>query len=175
MNAIELLKSDHETVARLFERYLAGGVPDVLQEIVKELSIHAAIEEQYLYPLVRKSLPDGDSLADEGIAEHQTVKELLVELDGLSQRRADIDAKVATLKKNIEHHVSEEETEMFPKLEKHCPSDALEDLGQTLQSAKKMAPTHPHPNAPATPPGNKIAGPVAAAIDRARDALSGKG
>jgi len=72
---------------------------------------------------------------------------------------------------NVRHHVEEEETELFPKLRASITTAELQEMGGALASAKKLAPTHPHPNAPDTPPGNVAAGAAAAVIDKARDAL----
>jgi hemerythrin superfamily protein len=174
MNAIEMLKTDHRHVESLFEQYLSQSRADALRDIVEQLSIHAAIEEQYLYPKIRDVVPNGSQLADEGVEEHQAVKELLSEIDSARDEDAGVRAKVMQLKQNVEHHVSEEESEMFPKLEAHCSAQDLTDLGSKLESAKSLAPTHPHPHAPERPPGNKVAGPAAAVVDRVRDAISGK-
>ena len=174
MNAIQLLKNDHRHVKQLFEQYLSHSRREALDEIVKELSVHAAIEEQYLYPKVREVVPNGADLAEEGIDEHQTVKELLAAIDSADDGDASVRSKVIELKENVEHHVAEEESEMMPKLEAHCSAADLTDLGSKLESAKSMAPTHPHPHAPARPPGNMVAGPAAAIVDRVRDAVTGK-
>jgi uncharacterized membrane protein/hemerythrin superfamily protein len=174
MNAIQMLKSDHRHVESLFEQYLTQSRTDALRDIVQQLSIHAAIEEQYLYPKIREVVPNGSRLADEGIEEHQAVKESLSEIDSARDGDPGVRAKLMKLKQNVEHHVSEEESEMFPKLEAHCSAQDLIDLGSKLESAKRLAPTHPHPHAPAQPPGNMVAGPAAAAIDRVRDAVGSK-
>ena len=115
--------------------------------IIRELSIHAAIEEQVLYPAMRKALPDGETLVQEAIDEHQQVKETLAAIE-----RADTpterDPLLTRLIGNVRHHVEEEETELFPKLRASITVSELRDLGGKLASAKKLAPTHPHPKAP---------------------------
>ncbi|TMK86314.1 MAG: hypothetical protein E6G57_12495 [Actinobacteria bacterium] len=78
-------------------------------------------------------------------------------------------AKVTVLIENVRHHVKEEEGELFPELRRAMKRKELEELAQALEQAKKMAPTHPHPRAPDTPPGNVIAGVASAAVDRAED------
>jgi hypothetical protein len=122
--------------------------------------------------MVRKRLAGVAMLADEAIEEHQRVKELLAEIDGLDANSAGTKTKVAELERCVQHHVTEEETEVFPALEVRCSAGDLEDLGEKLARSKSMSPTHPH--APATPPGNVVAGPAAAAIGRVRDAITGK-
>ena len=173
-DAIELLTTDHAEVEQMFRQ--VESMPEsesrnqVVGDIVRELSVHAAIEEQILYPAMRKALPDGDTLVQEAIEEHQQVKETLsaIERAGSPSER---DPLLVQLMGNVRHHVDEEETELFPKLRASIGQEELRTMGAELAKAKKMAPTHPHPNAPNTPPGNVVAGAAAALIDKARDAL----
>ena len=72
---------------------------------------------------------------------------------------------------NVRHHVEEEETELFPKLRASITTGELQEMGGRLAAAKKLAPSHPHPNAPNTPPGNVVGGVAAAVMDKARNAL----
>jgi hemerythrin superfamily protein len=173
-DAVELLTADHAEVEAMFTQIESGGAAqaDVVQSIIRELSVHAAIEEQILYPAMRKSLPDGETLVQEAIDEHQQVKETLAAIE-----RADAPTERAPLLNqliaDVRHHVEEEETELFPKLRASIGSVELREMGGKLASAKKIAPTHPHPNAPNTPPGNIVAGAAAAVMDKARDALRG--
>lgn len=181
MDAVKLLTQDHRTVDRLFNRYesLDVGADEerkrIVEEIVRELSIHASIEEQVLYPGVRDVLPGGDQLAEEALDEHQEVKETLAELEKMSPSDAGFDLRVRSLIRDVRHHVDEEESEMFPKLTSAIPKKKLEEMGDRMEKAKRIAPTRPHPRAPNTPPGNLVAGPMAAVVDRARDAASGRG
>jgi hemerythrin superfamily protein len=178
MDAITLLKQDHRTVEALFRRFENGldgdEKRDVVQTIIRELSVHAVIEEQVLYPAIKQAVPDGDDLAGEGIDEHQEVKETLAGLDGMDPSDGGFDQRVRSLIADVRHHVEEEENDMFPKLAAALSSDRLEEMGSAMESAKRVAPTRPHPHAPSTPPGNLIAGAVAGPLDRARDAATGR-
>ena len=178
MDAITLLKQDHRTVDSLFQRYESGLAPEqnreVVEEIIRELSVHAVIEEQVLYPAMRRAFPGGDDLAEEGIDEHQEVKETLAELDGMDPTDGAFDQRVRSLIGDVRHHVEEEEEEMFPKLQQAVSQDQLDEMGASMETAKRVAPTRPHPHAPNTPPGNIIAGAVAGPVDRARDIVSGR-
>ncbi|MDQ3782437.1 MAG: hemerythrin domain-containing protein, partial [Actinomycetota bacterium] len=156
-DAIELLETDHAGVEQMFVQIESMPESDsrtqLVQGVIRELSVHAAIEEQVLYPAVREALPDGEALVQEAIDEHQQVKETLAAIE-----RADApterDQLLVTLMSNVRHHVEEEETELFPKLRASIGQAELQEMGAALATAKKMAPTHPHPNAPNTPPGN---------------------
>jgi hemerythrin superfamily protein len=176
VDAIKLTKEDHRTVERLFKQFEQAG-PRALktkqrlaQRIIKELSVHASIEEQLLYPALRKA--EGDGQVDEAIHEHQEVKELLARLDGMGPEEAGFDQTVYEVIKDVTHHAKEEEKEMLPRLRKAMSRKDLEELGDRMKAAKKLAPTRPHPNAPNEPPGNVAAGMVAGVMDRARDAVT---
>src|SRR2546423_6154856 len=178
-DAIAMLKNDHRTVEKLFSRYqglsqrAVKGAQDVVQRVVKELSIHAAVEEQLLYPAVRREVPGGEQDVEEAIREHQEVKERLARIERLdaAKERDDLDREMETLIRDVKHHVKDEESEMFPKMRKHMDRKRLLEMGELMAAAKKIAPTHPHPHAPATPPGNLVTGAAAGVMDRARDAL----
>jgi hemerythrin superfamily protein len=176
MNAIELIKRDHDTVEGMFRQWDEGppgpeASRELVQTIIRELSIHAAIEEQVLYPAMRTALPDGDRLVQEALQEHKEAKEALADLDRKGPEDADFDSTVDSLIEDVRHHVEEEEGELLPKLESALPQERLEELGRKLETAKEGAPTRPHPHAPDEPPANIAAGMVAGVVDRTRDAV----
>jgi hemerythrin superfamily protein len=176
-DAITLLKHDHKTVESLFKKFEQAGPRafktkrSIVDDIIRELSVHAVIEEQIFYPAVRAAeVPDGDIHVLESLEEHHVVKWLLSELEGMDPEHERFDAKVKVLIDSVRHHVAEEEDELFPAVREVLKRKALGELGASLEEAKTIAPTRPHPRSPDEPPGNLIAGLAAAAIDRARDA-----
>ena len=177
MNAITLLKNDHKTVEQLFKRFEKSGPralktkQDIVERIVRELSIHAAIEEMVLYPAIREAAENGDmdKMVLESLEEHHLVKWVLWELERMSPDDERFDAKVTVLMENVRHHVAEEENELFPRVNKVYGRAQLADLGEAMENLKKTAPTHPHPRSPDEPPGNLVAGAGAALVDRALD------
>jgi hemerythrin-like domain-containing protein len=173
-DAIQLLTDDHADVEQMFvqiESAPDGETRDrLVQGVVRELSVHAAIEEQILYPAMRRTLPDGDALVDEAIEEHQQVKETLAAIER-ADGPAELDPLLVQLIGNVRHHVEEEEGELFPRLRSWIDHEQLRSMGAELAAAKRMAPTHPHPHAPNTPSGNIVGGAAAAVVDKARDAL----
>lgn len=175
MNAIDLIKQDHRHVEGLFERFEQSndedGKRELVEEMIHELSIHAAIEEEVFYPSVREALPTGDQLVQESLHEHQEAKQLLSDLDGMDADDPNFDAKVTDLIQDVRHHVEEEENEILPGLQQRLDAQLLEDMGNELADAKGRAPTRPHPKAPDTPPANKVTGPAAALVDRIRDRI----
>ncbi|MBV8304588.1 MAG: hemerythrin domain-containing protein [Acidimicrobiia bacterium] len=175
MDAVTLLRNDHKTVEALFKRFEKAGPNarktkgDLVDKMVEELSIHAAIEEQVLYPAARQAVPDASAEVLEALDEHHIVKWVLSELDGMDPTDERFQAKVTVLMENVRHHVAEEEGDLFPKLRAAMKRKELEELAGALQQGKKTAPTHPHPRAPDTPPANLVAGVAAGALDRAED------
>jgi hemerythrin superfamily protein len=179
MDAITLLKNDHQTVEKLFRRFEKAGdrahveKREVVDRIIEELSIHAAIEEQLFYPVTRATVPEVEDVALESLEEHHIVKWVLSELESLDPADERFTAKVTVLMENVRHHVEEEEGDYFPKVRDALGRNALNDLGDAMVEAKATAPKHPHPEAPDTPPGNLVAGAAAAVTDKVGDTVSG--
>lgn len=175
MDAVTLLRNDHKTVEGLFKKFEKAGPNanktkhDLTEKIIEELSIHAAIEEQILYPAARAAMPDATDEVLEALEEHHIVKWVLSELDGMEPTDERFKAKLTVLIENVRHHVQEEEGELFPELRKAMKRKELEELARALEEAKTAAPTHPHPRVPDTPPANVIAGVAAGVVDRAED------
>lgn len=177
-DAVGLLTNDHRSLEQLFTQLegIASGVDrraQLIQQVVTELSVHAVIEEQVLYPAIRTEVAGGEELADHAIDEHQRVKELLVRLEQLDPSDAETDQVLRQLMADVRDHFQEEEGPggLFDQLRSNVENDKLVEMGEAMTKAKTMAPTHPHPKAPSTPPGNVIAGAAATVIDKARDAL----
>jgi hemerythrin superfamily protein len=173
MDAVTLLRNDHKTVEGLFKKFEKAGANahktkrDLVESIIEELSVHAAIEEQVFYPAARQAMPDASEEVLEALEEHHIVKWTLSELDGMDPSDERFTPKVTVLMELVRHHVQEEEGELFPELRKAMKRKDLEELAQALEAAKRFAPTRPHPRAPDTPPGNIVAGAAAGVVDKA--------
>jgi hemerythrin superfamily protein len=173
MNALTLLQQDHSNVERLFERFEqlpATDVEDrraVVDKIIEQLSVHAAIEEQAFYPAVREAIPDAVDQVLEGIEEHHVLKWTLSELEDLAPTDERFDPKMRVLMESVRHHVEDEENELFPKVRDALTVQQLEEMGDTLHAAKEGAPTRPHPRIPDTPPLNVLFAVPSAVLDRA--------
>jgi hemerythrin superfamily protein len=179
MDAISMLKDDHRNVERLFKRYESTGdrayvqKRDIVDRIIEELAAHSAIEEQVFYPVARATVPKTEDIALESLEEHHIVKWVLSELDTMSPEDERFDAKVTVLIENVRHHVKEEEDDFFPKVRDELGRSALGELGDVMEAAKQVAPTHAHPRSPDTPPGNFVAGTAAGVADRIGDTVNG--
>ena len=182
-DGIAVIKADHQAVSAAMREYETFS-PTALkrkraiaERIIRDLSIHAAIEEELLYPAARKRLPNGADLVNEAKTEHRQLKRLLDRLDKADADDPRADGLMASVKQAVQQHVKEEEGPggILQGLRKAMSRDELADLGKQLRAAKKMAPTRPHPNAPDSPPANVLVGGAAAVVDRARDAVGGRG
>jgi hemerythrin superfamily protein len=179
MDAITMLKDDHRTVESLFKRFEKAGERafslkrKLVDGIIKELSRHAAIEEELFYPVTRATVPGVEDMVLESIEEHHIVKWVLSEVEDMDPREESFDAKVTVLIENVRHHVKEEENDYFPKVRKELRRKALLELGEAMEAAKATAPTRPHPRSPSTPPGNIAANNTAGVVDRVEDKVGG--
>ena len=141
-DAIALLMADHKKVKKLFSDFdkLKGEGSDedklaIVDLICNELKIHTELEEEIFYPAVRKAIDDSD-LMDEALVEHAGAKDLIAQLEDASPDDDLYDAKVTVLGEQIDHHVKEEEGDMFPKAKKAKVD--TEALGATMLK-RKMA------------------------------------
>ena len=123
-DAVALLKADHKEVHAMFEEY--EGLGDranvsknkLVAKICKALKIHTQIEEEIFYPAVRQASKDTEDMVDEAVVEHASAKDLIAQLEEMDPEDDLYDAKVKVLGELIDHHVEEEEEEMFPKARK---------------------------------------------------------
>ena len=141
MNAIELLKEDHDRVDKLFQKVKAdedADHRDTFEKIRAELEVHTHIEEAIFYPKMEK---EGDeelkNIVLEGIEEHRQAKMFLRELSSLSGDSEKFQPKLKVLMEDIEHHVQEEEGEMFPMIEEQFDEETLQLLGDEMEKEKK--------------------------------------
>ena len=120
MDAITLLKNDHKTVEQLFKRFEKAGdrarseKRRLVERMIEELSMHAAIEEQVFYPVVRATVAGTGDEVLESLEEHHVVKWLLSELEGMDPSNERFGAKVTVLIESVRHHVHDEEHDLFP-------------------------------------------------------------
>jgi hemerythrin superfamily protein len=183
MNAITLLKQDHQNVDALFKRFeqltdsdSADEKRQIVDKLIEQLSVHAAVEEQLFYPAVREISAELTDTVLEGLEEHHVVKWTLSELEKMSPTDERFTAKVRVLIESVRHHVEEEENDIFPKVREALTVEQLNDLGEALEKAKETAPKRPHPRHPDTPPLNIVLGAPIAILDKAiktgREAVS---
>jgi hemerythrin superfamily protein len=179
-DVINELTIDHQEVEELFtniDELPSGDRQRKLyaDQVTMELVRHSVAEEAYLYPAVREHVPGGDALADRELQDHAEAERTMKDLERCDADDPDFDRLIGKLMMEIRAHVEDEEGNLFPRLRESCSPQVLNELGDKVRQAKKMAPTRPHPSAPDTPPANKLLAPGVGLVDRLRDALSGRG
>ena len=132
VDALRLLRSQHEEVSALFEEFEKS--PDekeaLAEQICEALTAHATIEEEIFYPAVREGVEDAEDLIAEAEVEHQSLKELISKIEAAKGDDSLFEAQVKVLSEYVKHHVKEEQGEMFPKV-RESELD-LEELGQRM-------------------------------------------
>jgi len=143
MDVFNLLKKDHKEVKQLFKKIGKSSDSAVklrektYQQIAKELNLHMSVEEQIVYPRLKEIKPLKDTIG-EGFEEHHVAKQLMSEIEGLSADDEQWKAKVAVLQEIIEHHLEEEEKEIFPKAQKALGKEESNNLGKQVQQEKAL-------------------------------------
>ena len=142
-DATELLKADHDRVDALFQKVKAnedGNNKDTFDKIRQELEIHTHVEEQVFYPnLLENGDDELQKIVREGLEEHGQVKTLLVEMGSMSGDDEEFKAKLQVMMENVEHHVQEEEGEMFPLVREQLDEEMLVRLGSLMTAEKARA------------------------------------
>lgn len=169
---IDALRKDHDEVRDLFAR-LDGATgkrrQELFQQLVSELVRHEVAEEEILRPVSKRDA--GKAIANARIKEESRAEELLKEMEKLDPDSAEFTSRLAKLRRAVERHAEAEETKEFPRVAAKETAERLEQMGRAYEAAKQAAPTRPHPSTPNTPVANMLAGPFAAVVDRARDAV----
>ena len=143
-NAIEMLREDHRKVKKLFEDFQHAeedqSKEQIVENTVHELEVHAALEEEIFYPAAEEQIGEKESI-DEAREEHHVVKLLIGELKKMSADDERYDAKYTVLAESVKHHIEEEESELFPKLEGKLDA---EEIGGEMERRKQQLQRQSH-------------------------------
>ncbi|HEX3337293.1 MAG TPA: hemerythrin domain-containing protein [Jatrophihabitans sp.] len=148
-DAIVLLKADHKEVKKLFREFEGAGENattrkgEIVDKIIELLTVHTYIENEVMYPEVRRLLPDLEDDVLESYEEHHVADVLCMELHAMSPDAERFDAKTTVLIENVSHHIEEEEEEWFPKVRAGLGRKQLSELGERMLAAKAQAPRSP--------------------------------
>ena len=143
MNVLKILKKDHSNVQNLFGKFDRAGKSayekkaDLFEKIRRELQLHSRAEAEIFYPALKAMNGEGRRLVSEAVKEHNDIDELLTQISRLKPTDKNFDEKVETLIENVDHHVEEEEGEIFRFAEENYSADQLEELGQQIEKRKK--------------------------------------
>lgn len=147
MNALDLIKNDHDQLKKLFDQALENTEPgdraSLLHGIHAELMAHERMEEDVFYPALRAANEQAKEIVLEGYAEHHVIDVILDELMEVPEDAEHWKAKLKVLRENLDHHMEEEEGEMFKRAKDCLSKETLEEIGAKMQQAKTtMAPDH---------------------------------
>ncbi|CAL9615144.1 hypothetical protein SUDANB6_05732 [Streptomyces sp. enrichment culture] len=172
-------RRDHVEMDRLMERYRT--LPDgedrerALKEVVQLVFSHAFAEETVLWPVVRRSVPDGEELTSRVEEEHQQINDLVSDIERLAPGAPEREEKVRRAFILVQQDIRDEEDLLLPRLQQAVDTAQLRRLGTAWETVRRTAPTHPHPVVPRRPPGNALLGVPLSLYDRVRDALGHRG
>jgi hemerythrin superfamily protein len=143
-DAVAMLREDHRKVSALFEEFekarSASRKKQIVATICHELTVHTTLEEEIFYPAFKAAMKDKE-LVPEAQVEHQSVKDLIAQVQDQEPGGEDYDAKVKVMGEFVKHHVKEEQNEMFPKAKKSAKLDLVE-LGRQMAERKQQLMAH---------------------------------
>jgi len=148
-DAIVLLKNDHKEIRKLFKQFQSAGENavqrkgEIVKEIIEALTVHTYIENEVMYPEVRKLLPDLEDDVLESYEEHHVADVLCAELHAMEPDDEHFVAKTTVLIENVTHHVEEEEQDWFPKVREGLTRKQLQDIGARMIEVRDKAPRTP--------------------------------
>jgi hemerythrin superfamily protein len=178
IDVIDELVTDHREALELLGRIASSTDADERREladtVISEVVRHSVAEEMYVYPAMREYLPDGDQAVKHDTEEHQELEQVMKQLEAVPAVEPRFDLLVQEMTEKLRHHARDEEIEQFPRLRERVPREKLIKLREKVDSAKKLAPTRPHPGAPRSELFHKIAGPGVGLVDRLRDKLTNR-
>ena len=174
-SVVDLLTHEHRELLALCGELTVDGTDvarrrTVAQVLSAEISRHLSAEEQYFYPAVRSTVPDGYALVDREIAEDRALLEALRLLETADEGNRD--ARADDVCRRLTRHADAAAADLFPVLVQMASAEELIRLGNRVELAEEAAPTRPHPGTPASPPWNKVVDPAVAVVDKMRDMVS---
>jgi hemerythrin superfamily protein len=144
MNALNLLKKDHDSVRTLFSRFERTSKTDLerrndlLAQIRREIQIHSRAEEEIFYPALKALNGEGRQLVSQALDDHKDISDLLTQISRLKLTAKNFDDRFEALFEIVDQHVEEEEREIFRFAEENCSEQQLEDLGRQIQERKRI-------------------------------------
>jgi hemerythrin superfamily protein len=177
-DVVDILTSDHQSMLELIGQI--ESTPDAEQRrdladtVIAEVMRHAVAEEMYVYPAIEEHVPDGKAEVEHDKKEHDEIVQVMKRMEDVDAAEPRFMELVRELEAQLRHHAGDEETDQFPKLRANIPREKLVELGEKVETAKKLAPTRPHPTAPHSELFHKTLGPGVGLVDRLRDKLTGR-
>jgi hemerythrin superfamily protein len=177
-DVVDGLTVDHREATSLIAQIWSTQDPeqrrDLADTLISELVRHSVAEEMYVYPAMKKHLPNGDEAVEHDTEEHKELEQTMKELEAVEPDDARFDELVRKLETTLVDHIDDEEADQFPELRARVPRSELVEMAGKVETAKKLAPTRPHPSAPNAEVFHKLVGPGVGLVDRLRDKLTGR-
>ncbi|UCM91231.1 hemerythrin domain-containing protein [Streptomyces marincola] len=172
-DVVALLTHQHGEIRNLFdevERARGDDRRDAFRRLVRMLAVHETAEQEVVHPYARGLFDGGDGVVADRLAEEKEAKETLARLDGMDPESPEFLAGLRALRMDVMEHARAEERYEFLQLRRRADPERLVTLAKAVRAAEATAPTRPHPAVQGAA-ANLAAGPVAALMDRTRDAV----
>src|SRR5690625_2498008 len=177
-DVVDFLTDDHELMLELLGQIEDTADPqkrrDLADTVIAEVMRHSVAEEMHVYPVMETHLPNGAEEVEHDKQEHDEIVDVMKQMEDLDADDPSFMGQVGELQSQLHHHADDEENDQFPKLRANVPAKDLVSLRATVETAMKLAPTRPHPNAPHSELFHKTIGPGVGMVDRLRDALTSR-
>jgi hemerythrin superfamily protein len=172
-DVVALLMRQHGDIRTLFDEVEQATGDErraAFRRLVRLLAVHETAEEEVIRPFTRRSVPDGEKIVADRLAEEREAKETLARLDDMDPDDPQFLPRLQALRLDVMAHARAEERYEFNHVRRHADKAQLAAMASVLRTAEATAPTHPHPGTESAAK-NVALGPVAALVDRTRDAL----
>jgi hemerythrin superfamily protein len=176
-DVVEFLTIQHEQIKSLFTKTIAASGKareDAFIDLRRLLAVHETVEEEIVHPRAKRKLANGDAVVGQRLEEEHEAKMVLRNLEKLEVDSAEFTRLLMKLRDAVLDHAEHEEKDEFARLGQELSARELESMGRAAKLAEVIAPTRPHAGVESQV-ANLVAGPFAAMLDRARDAIIGKG
>ncbi|MGW0466282.1 hemerythrin domain-containing protein [Streptomyces sp. NPDC003027] len=172
-DVVALLMRQHGDIRNLFdevEQSEGDERRDAFRRLVRLLAVHETAEEEVVHPFARRELPGGEQVVADRLAEERAAKEALAALDDMDTDDPKFLPRLLTLRADVQEHARAEERYEFIHIRRSSDAAKLASMARGVKAAEAMAPTRPHPGVESAA-ANVAVGPVAALMDRTKDAV----
>ncbi|MET9509449.1 hemerythrin domain-containing protein [Streptomyces flavidovirens] len=172
-DVVALLMRQHGDIRNLFDEVEAATGEErreAFRRLVRLLAVHETAEEEIVHPFARRSLPGGEQVVEDRLAEERAAKEMLADLDDMDTDDPKFLPRLQALRTDVQEHARAEERYEFTHIRRSTDATNLAAMAKAVKAAEAMAPTRPHPGVESAV-ANLALGPVAALMDRTRDAV----
>ena len=176
-DVVDFLTGQHAQIKSLFAKTLSASGEsreNAFVDLRRLLAVHETVEEEIVHPRAKRKLANGAAVVDARLSEEHEAKRVLQKLEKLDVDSTEFTDKLTELRDAVLDHAEHEERDEFKRLGEQLSSEELENMGRAAELAEAIAPTRPHAGVESQL-ANLVAGPFAAMLDRARDAIIGKG